>query len=66
MNAPKNKRRQKQGNYGANNLPLIHKCATTPNVKVSDGSQPPLTFHLFLSDSAGSGSLHRLVGLRTV
>jgi len=32
-----------------------------PNVKVSDGSQPPLTFGLSLSESAGSRSLHRLV-----
>jgi hypothetical protein len=34
---------------------------SSPNVKVSDGSQPPMTFHLFLSESAGSRSLHRLV-----
>ena len=33
-----------------------------PNVKVSGGSQPPLTFGLSLSESAGSRSLHRLVG----
>jgi hypothetical protein len=32
-----------------------------PNVKVSDGSQPPMTFDLSLSESAGSRSLHRLV-----
>ena len=31
-----------------------------PNAKVSDGSQPRLTLHLSLSESAGSGSLHRL------
>src|SRR5436190_23436592 len=29
--------------------------------KVSDRSQPPLTFDLSLSESAGSDSLHRLV-----
>ena len=33
------------------------------NVKVSDGSQPPLTFGLSLSESAGSRSLHRLLDL---
>jgi hypothetical protein len=33
-----------------------------PNAKVSDGSQPPMTFDLSLSESAGSRSLHRLVG----
>jgi hypothetical protein len=32
-----------------------------PNAKVSDGSQPPMTFDLSLSESAGSRSLHRLV-----
>ena len=32
-----------------------------PNVKVSDGSQPPMTFHLSLSESAGSRSLDRFV-----
>ena len=37
-------------------------AATRANVKVSDGSQPPLTFGLSLSESAGSRSLHRLVG----
>ena len=36
--------------------------ALSPNVKVSDGSQPPLTCDLSLSESAGSRSLHRLVG----
>src|SRR5258706_13433230 len=34
-----------------------------PNAKVSDRSQPPLMCHLTLSEAAGSGSLHRLVGL---
>jgi len=33
-----------------------------PNAKVSDGSQPPLMLDLSLSESAGSRSLHRLVG----
>jgi len=33
----------------------------TTNVQVSDGSQPPLTFHFSLGQSAGSGSLHHLV-----
>ena len=32
-----------------------------PNIKVSDGRQPPMTFGLSLSDSAASRSLHRLV-----
>jgi hypothetical protein len=31
------------------------------NDQVSDGSQPPVTFDLSLSESAGSRSLHRLV-----
>ena len=35
--------------------------ASTPNAKVSDGSQPPLTFDLSLSETAGSRSLDRLV-----
>ena len=34
-----------------------------PNGKVSDGSQPPLTLDLSLSESAGSRSLDRLVRL---
>jgi hypothetical protein len=29
------------------------------NAKVSDGNQPPMTFDLPLSESAGSRSLHR-------
>lgn len=33
-------------------------------VKVSDRSQPPLMLDLSLSESAGSDSLHRLVGIR--
>ena len=33
-----------------------------PNAKVSDGSQPPMTWYLSVSESAGSRSLHRLVG----
>jgi hypothetical protein len=33
------------------------------NAQVSDGSQPPTTFDLALSESAGSRSLHRLVRL---
>jgi hypothetical protein len=32
-----------------------------PNAKVSDGSQPSVTFDLSLSKSAGSRSLYRLV-----
>jgi hypothetical protein len=32
-----------------------------PTQKVSDGSQPPMTFDLSLSESAGSRSLDRLV-----
>ncbi len=32
------------------------------NTKVSDWRQPPLMVDLSLSESAGSGSLHRLVG----
>lgn len=39
----------------------VHDRATSPNAKVSDGNQPPLTFDLSLSESAGSRSLHRLV-----
>jgi hypothetical protein len=31
----------------------------SPNAKVSDGSHPPMTFDLSLSESAGSRSLHR-------
>ena len=34
-----------------------------PNAKVSDGSQPPVTLDSSLSETAGSRSLHRLVGL---
>jgi hypothetical protein len=34
----------------------------SPNIKVSDRSQPPLMVDLCLSESAGSDSLHRLVG----
>jgi hypothetical protein len=34
---------------------------TLQNVKVSDGSQPPMTFDLSLSESAGSRSLDRWV-----
>ena len=41
---------------------VSHKIATPPNAKVSDGSQPPVTFDLSLSETAGSRSLHRLVG----
>ena len=33
----------------------------TPNAKVSDGSQPPMTLNSSLSESAGSRSLDRLV-----
>jgi hypothetical protein len=32
-----------------------------PNVKVSDGSQPPLTIDLSLSETAGSRSMERQV-----
>src|SRR5208282_4219281 len=31
------------------------------NAKVSDGGQPPVTFELSLSETAGPRSLHRLV-----
>src|ERR1039458_5902196 len=43
----------------------IRRCAIglPLNVKVSDGSQPPMTLDLSLSESAGSRSLHRLVRL---
>jgi hypothetical protein len=34
----------------------------TANEKVNDQSQPPMTFDSSLGESAGSGSLHRLVG----
>jgi len=33
----------------------------SPNAKVSDGSQPPMTLDLSLSETAGSRSLHRRV-----
>jgi hypothetical protein len=33
-----------------------------PNEKVSDRSQPPMTFDLSLTEPAGSGWLNRLVG----
>jgi hypothetical protein len=36
------------------------------NTKVSDGSQPPVTFDLALSESAGSGSLGRLVRTNSI
>ncbi|HXJ59650.1 MAG TPA: hypothetical protein VNU68_23655, partial [Verrucomicrobiae bacterium] len=36
---------------------------SSPNVKVSDESQPPVTLDLSLSETAGSRSLHRLVEL---
>src|SRR5437763_1712171 len=39
-----------------------HTELLTSNAKVSDGSQPPLTLYSSLSESAGSRSLHRLVG----
>src|ERR1035437_490813 len=35
--------------------------ALSPNVKVSEGSHPPMTFDSSLSESAGSASLDRLV-----
>src|SRR5205814_4242382 len=38
---------------------------TPSNAKVSDGSQPLMTFDLSLNQSAGSRSLHRLVGPST-
>jgi hypothetical protein len=36
--------------------------APSSNAKVSDRSQPSLMFDLSVSQQAGSGSLHRLVG----
>ena len=41
-------------------LPWV-KGPSATNAKVSDGSQPPLTFDLSLSESAGSRSLDRFV-----
>ena len=42
--------------------PFVHRRRVeSPNAKVSDGSQPPMTFDSSLSGSAGSRSLHRLV-----
>ncbi len=41
----------------------IMRAQRLPNGKVSDGSQPPMTFDLSLSESAGSRSLHRRVRL---
>jgi hypothetical protein len=40
---------------------LFNSPAIKSNVKVSDGSQPPMALNLPLSESAGSRSLHRLV-----
>jgi len=40
---------------------VTHSTQPLANGKVSDGSQPPMTFDLSLSGSAGSRSLHRLV-----
>src|SRR6185503_10325681 len=40
-----------------------HVGVVIPNAMVSDGSQPPKTLNLFLSESAGSRSLDRLVRL---
>jgi hypothetical protein len=42
---------------------LIVTWPLPPNAKVSDRGEPPLMFDLSLRESAGSGSLHRLVGL---
>ena len=39
-----------------------HHDTQSLNTEVSDGSQPPLTLDLSLSESAGSRSLHRFVG----
>ena len=47
--------------------PSFRQClhgAKWPNAKVSDGSQPPMTFDLPLSETAGSRSLDRLVRCR--
>ena len=40
---------------------LNSRYADMPNAKVSDGSQPPMTFGLSLSETAGSRSLDRRV-----
>jgi hypothetical protein len=40
---------------------IMNLKVSPPNAKVSDGSQPPMTFDLSLSESAGSRSLDRLV-----
>jgi hypothetical protein len=37
-----------------------------PNAKVGDGSQPPVTFDLSLSESAGARSLDRLFSTNAV
>ena len=42
------------------NLLGSHNVRSGTNAKVSDGSQPPMTFDLSLSESAGSRSLNRL------
>jgi hypothetical protein len=42
-------------------LKLSKKHFFLPNIQVSDGSQPPLGFYLFLSESAGSRSPDRRV-----
>ncbi len=46
---------------GLSEVEYLHERAKWANEKVSDGSQPPMTFDLSLSESAGSRSLHRLV-----
>src|SRR5258707_14296383 len=40
---------------------FAHDTNLSPNATVSDRSQPPLTYALFVSEAAGSDSLHRLV-----
>src|SRR5947209_8031704 len=51
---------QQSDHYDFTSLWRSH-CNLTPNLSVSDGSQPPLVFDLSQAERAGSGSLHRRV-----
>ena len=56
---PRHKSKNLLSEPSALSIAVLSACM--PNAKVSDGSQPPMTFDLSLSESAGSRSLHRLV-----
>ena len=61
ISTPTNQRVANTNSHG-HRLQYVENLAHAPlsNAKVSDGSQPPMTFDLSLSESAGSHSLHRL------